>query len=275
MPIAISEITATLGSAGSGVLRKIRTDAVALLAAFLMIGGTASLSLAMEKRCAKAAGVTGLTKHVPDLSAKIQAGEAIRIVALGSSSTEGTGHLPKSDIYAAVLERELSRELLVPVEIINKGRGGEDILKMVARIERDVIAFKPFLLVWQLGVNDVLQMDGVEGVLPAMKTALEAFRKQGLPVVLLDLQAAPMVDRDKDTPVMQAAIEEAAKRPGVMQFHRLAFMRRMIETREAEMGDLVLGDGLHMSKLGHYCTGKLLAQQIARSGLEVTVSSAR
>lgn len=275
MPIAISELAETLGSAGAGLLRQRWRGFAVALTAGLLVASVSAAALAMEKRCAKAAAVTGMSKHFPDLSAKIRAGEAIRIVALGSSSTEGTGHLPKSEIYASVLERELSRELLVPVEIINKGKGGEDILKMVARIERDVLAFKPDLLVWQLGVNDVLQMDGVEGVLPAMKTALDAFRKQGLPVVLLDLQAAPMVDRDKDTPVMQAAIEEAAKRPGVMQFHRLAFMRRMIETREADMGDLVLGDGLHMSKLGHFCTGKLLAQQIARSGLQVNVSSAR
>lgn len=261
MPIAFSDLAAA-----------VRLPRLALA---LLVAASSFSASAMEQRCAKAEGALGMTKSFPELSAKIQAGEPLRIVALGSSSTEGTPHFSKSDIYAAVLERELSRELLVPVEIINKGKGGENILKMVERIERDVFALKPDLLIWQLGVNDVLQMDGVESVIPPMKAALDLFRQHRLPVVLVDLQVAPMVDRDKDTPVMQAAIEEAAKRPGVMQFHRLGFMRRMIETRTAGMDELVLSDGLHMSQLGHYCTGKLLARQIARSGLQVTVSAAR
>ncbi len=128
-------------------------------------------------------------------------------------------------------------------------------------------------VVWQLGVNDVLQMEGVEGAISQMKAAIETLRAHGLPVVLVDLQVAPMVDRDKDTPVMQAAIEKEGARPGILHFHRQALMRRMIESGETTMDDLVLKDGLHMSRLGHLCTGQLLAQQIAKSSLEVKVST--
>lgn len=228
---------------------------------------------AMEKRCAKAASVAGEAKSLPDLHAKIAEGESIKVVAFGSSSTEGTGHLPKSEIFASVLGRELSKELLTPVEVVNKGKGGDTIPKMVARMESDVLAQKPDLVVWQLGVNDVLQMEGVEGAISQMKTAIDTLRAHGLPVVLVDLQVAPMVDRDRDTPVMQAAIEKEGARAGVLHFHRQALMRRMIETGDSTMDDLVLKDGLHMSKLGHLCTGQLLAQQIAKSSLEVRVST--
>jgi len=227
----------------------------------------------MESRCAKVASVVGDTKSLPSLHAKVAEGESIKVVAFGSSSTEGTGQLPKSEIFASVLGRELSKELLTPVELINKGKGGDTIPKMVARLERDVLAQKPDLVVWQLGVNDVLQMEGVEGAISQMKAAIETLRAHGLPVVLVDLQVAPMVDRDKDTPVMQAAIEKEGARPGILHFHRQALMRRMIESGETTMDDLVLKDGLHMSRLGHLCTGQLLAQQIAKSSLEVKVST--
>ncbi len=227
---------------------------------------------ATERRCAKAQAVVGLEKSLPTLAGRIHAGEAIRIVALGSSSTEGTPDMPREAIFASVLGRELAKEVLTPVEVVNKGKGGETIVKMVDRLQRDVINLRPDLVVWQLGVNDVLQMDGVESAVERMKVALDMLRAHDLPVVLVDLQSSPAVDRDKDTPVMQAAIEEAGKRQGVMHFHRHAFMNRLVETREVAMPDLVQGDGLHMTQLGHFCTGQLLAGQIAKASLMQRVS---
>jgi acyl-CoA thioesterase I len=100
-----------------------------------------------------------------------------------------------------------------------------------------------------------------------MQVALDQFRRLDVPVVLVDLQAAPMMDRDKDTPVMQAAIEKAGTRTGVLHFHRQALMNRLVETHTVEMPDLVAKDGLHMTALGHFCTGQLLARQIARASL--------
>jgi acyl-CoA thioesterase-1 len=221
---------------------------------------------AEERRCARAENsAMPDIKALPRLARKIASGESIRIVAFGSSSTEGTPDIPRDAIFPAVLGRELARELLTPVEVINKGKGGENIYNMVARIERDVVSQRPDLVVWQLGANDVLQMDGVAGPIAQMQVALDAFGKLGMPVVLVDLQAAPMMDKDKDTPVMQAAIEQAGTRTGVLHFHRQALMKRLIETHTVEMPELVGQDGLHMTALGHFCTGQLLARQIARA----------
>ncbi|MGL5448106.1 MAG: SGNH/GDSL hydrolase family protein [Rhabdaerophilum sp.] len=220
-----------------------------------------------ERRCNKARHVAGLEKPIPKLHERIEQGDPIRIVALGSSSTEGTPDMDKKDIYPAVLERMLAREVLNPVEIINKGKGGEQISHMLARLERDVIGVRPDLVVWQLGVNDVLALDGVETAIADMRLALQRLRTLGIPVVLVDLQVAPMVDGDKDTPAMQAAIAEAAKSEGVLHFHRYDVMRNLLATAEAKMEDLVTGDGLHMTVFGHYCTGALLAKQIAGGAL--------
>lgn len=233
-----------------------------------------SPAAAFEKRCAKAEAAIGLEKRLPALANKVFSGEPIRIVALGSSSTEGTPDMPRDQIFASVLGRELARQVLTPVEIVNKGRGGETIAKMVDRLQRDVLSLKPDLLVWQLGVNDVLQLDGVDGAIDRMKTALDELKAHDVPVVLVDLQTSPLVDHDKDTPAMQAAIEDAGRKPDVVHFHRQAFMKRMIETREATPTELVQPDGLHMTQLAHFCTGQLLANQIARGSLMKRVSAA-
>ncbi|MCA1951759.1 MAG: SGNH/GDSL hydrolase family protein [Hyphomicrobiales bacterium] len=222
---------------------------------------------AFERRCARAQGLAGDEKAIPALSEKIENGLPIRIVALGSSSTEGTPDLPKEAVFPAVLARELARQVLAPVELVNKGRGGETIPRMVARLERDVISLKPDLLVWQLGANDVLQMDGVQNSVELMRATLGRLHALRIPVVLVDLQMAPVFERDRDTPVMQEAIREAGKREGVMHFHRQAIMKRLVDLREATEQDLVQQDGLHMTTLGHFCTGALLARQIARAGM--------
>ncbi len=229
--------------------------------------GMSDPATGMEKRCAKVDTVASDAKALPSLHEKVDHGESIRIVALGSSSVEGTPDMPRDQLFASVMERELARQMLTPVEVVNKGKGGETIPRMVDRIERDVLNLKPDLVVWQLGVNDVLQMDGVDGAITRMEAALETFRKARLPVVLVDLQVSPLVDRDRDTPTMQAAITEAGKKQGVMHFHRQAIMRRMIDSREAKPDELVQADGLHMTRLAHFCTGKLLADQIAHGVL--------
>ncbi len=220
-----------------------------------------------EGRCARAeAEAIPENKVLPALARKIGAGEPLRIVALGSSSTEGTPDIPKDALFPAVLGRELAQETNARVEVINKGKGGENIYAMVARLERDVLAQNPDLVVWQLGVNDVIQMDGIDGPITRMQEALDELRRRGLPVVLVDLQAGPVVDSRSATPAMQAAIERAGRGAGVLHFHRQALMRRMVEVKAADMPELVGKDGLHMTVLAHFCTGQLLARQIAKAG---------
>ncbi|MCA3669592.1 MAG: SGNH/GDSL hydrolase family protein [Methylobacterium sp.] len=248
-------------------LGKVRKTGMATLAGLGLTLVLSASALAGEPRCNKARHVAGTEKPLPNLESRLEAGEPIRIVALGSSSTEGTPNLSKKDIYPAVLERVLAREVLNPVEILNRGKGGETIALMLARLDRDVIAEKPDLVIWQLGVNDVLSMDGVESAIADMRVALQRLRDRRIPVVLMDLQVAPMVDRDKDTPVMQAAIAEAARAEGVLHFHRYEIMKNLVSTQAAGMDDLVMSDGLHMTAFGHLCTGTLLAQQIAKSSL--------
>ena len=204
---------------------------------------------------------------MPQLAERVREGAPIRIVALGSSSTEGTSEASKAWVYPAVLGARLSKELLTPVDVINKGKGGDTIPRMLERLERDVLDLRPDLVVWQLGVNDVLASNDVGPAIGGMVEGLRRLRERGVPVVLVDLQSAPMVDNDADTPRMQAAIDEAARREGVQRFRRYDVMRALVKERVATADELVMADGLHMTRLGHQCTGQLLAEQIAQASL--------
>src|SRR5580704_10922939 len=92
------------------------------------------------------------------LSRRLAAGQPIKIVALGSSSTAGAGASGPSASYPGRLEFELSRHFFwKDVTVLNRGVNGEEAPDMLARLDTSVIAEEPDLVLWQLGTNWVLR----------------------------------------------------------------------------------------------------------------------
>ncbi|MEA3399931.1 MAG: SGNH/GDSL hydrolase family protein [Armatimonadota bacterium] len=80
------------------------------------------------------------------------------IVCFGTSITRGYPYVPEDDTYPAVLERRLNRTLgqqSEAVTVINSGVPGENTVEGLARIDEDVIAHRPDLVVVEFACNDV------------------------------------------------------------------------------------------------------------------------
>jgi acyl-CoA thioesterase I len=194
------------------------------------------------------------------------------IVAIGSSSTEGIAKNARNQLYPAMLQAKLQeRWPQADVKVINKGRGGEVMADTLKRFEADVLALKPSLVVWQLGVNDVLRFDGVEGRREEIKAGLKMLAERNIPVILLDLQYAPLVVRDPDSASMQELIDGAARegvRGRVTHFRRFAIMKSLNDKEAVPMAAMTDADGLHMTDAMHACVGRLLADMIV-AGVDV------
>ena len=192
--------------------------------------------------------------------------QPMTIVAIGSSSTEGIIRNARNKVYPAAMQTALSR--LWPkaeITVINKGKGGERMAQTIARFETDVLALKPSLVVWQLGVNDVLAYKGVEGRREEIQAGLKVLTGQGIPVILLDLQYAPMMINDPDTLPMQGLIDLAVRsgpRGRVFHFRRFALMKQLAERHHVPQSEMIDPDGLHMTDAMHGCVGMLLAEMI-------------
>src|SRR4029077_5631599 len=138
-----------------------KTWAAHLLAGLSIVyaGGAAAqtpASLSEAEICLAANRAPALGAPLPRTAARLNAGEAVKIVAIGSSSTTGLWVLSPSATYPEVMRRELARlRPAARIEIINSGRVGETIGGSIARFERDVLAHAPDLVVGQLGTNDV------------------------------------------------------------------------------------------------------------------------
>ena len=188
----------------------------------------------------------------------------LRIVAIGSSSTQGYGAAPGNSYPAQMMKR--LGETLKGVEIVvfNRGVGGQDTDAMADRIERDVIAEKPDLVVFQAGTNAALRRIPVERFSRRLDVGIERSRASGADVLLMDLQYAPAVISLPDEEVYVGAMREAALRHAAGLFQRFNITKSWYDRDNMTWSDFMTSDGLHLNDFGQKCIGKLIAKSIER-----------
>ena len=90
---------------------------------------------------------------------RLAARQPVRIIAFGSSSTEGIGASSPAATYPSPPESCTHRGLAARTNlssVLNRGIGGEDADDMARRLPT-VIAEHPDLIIWQTGTNDPLR----------------------------------------------------------------------------------------------------------------------
>jgi acyl-CoA thioesterase I len=198
---------------------------------------------------------------LPFTKQKLRPGQTLVIVALGSSSTSGL--FSPSSAFPAVAQQELSRlHPATRIDMINSGRIGETIGDNIARIDRDVLSYKPDLVVWQIGTNDVVWRGIAVDAKQKLSEAVAGIKATGADVILFDLQYTPLAVANGQYVRMESMINEVAAEQGVGHFPRFTLMKRAID---AGTPGLVSWDGLHESVEAHKCVGIVLAQMIDAS----------
>jgi lysophospholipase L1-like esterase len=215
--------------------------------------------------CSAPAQLTKFTHRLPRLADRVAHREPITIVAFGSSSTAGSGASSPAATYPARLEALLSEraEGRMPITVLNRGVGGEEIRDMLARFDRDVIAAKPDLVLWQLGTNSVLHDHDIGGNGALLAGALARLKATGADVVVINPQYAPKVLAHPAVATMVDLISATAKASSVELFDRFAVMKYWRETRGIPFETFLSPDLLHMNDWSYNCVAQLLANAIA------------
>lgn len=241
------------------------------LAALVLIGLAAALPILLAPggrsagaaidRCLLPAEFGSLGGPLPRTAARLAAGRPLTIVAFGSSSTEGIGATRPEFTYPSRLAELLRARLPgVAIRVLNRGVGGEMAPQMLARLDRDVLAAQPDLVIWQLGTNSVLHDIDPGHEIELARSGIARMRAAGADVMLMDLQYAPAVLRHgyyRDMLRVLAALARSEKVPLVRRF---AMMRHWAEDGEMRLPKMLAKDRLHMSDAGYDC----LARQVAR-----------
>ena len=191
--------------------------------------------------------------------------QPIKIVAIGSSSTYGEGASSPEWSYPSRLRLELTYRFPgLDLTVVNRGVNGDNDLDKRARFERDVVAEKPDIVLWQLGTNSMLGGAPMETHLPVLQGGVSQLRKAtGADIVLIDPQYAPKVLRGTGSSAVIALIAETARATDSHLFRRYELMRRWREVEQIAFDKFISPDELHMNDWSYACVARALGTAIA------------
>ena len=133
------------------------------------------------------------------------------------------------------------------IDVLNRGIGGEEAPKELGRMDKDVLAEKPCLVIWQIGTNSVWQKNAdtpsAEETIGALGEGVDRLREAGnIDIVLMDLQYTPAMltpELLSATNAMVSAIAAVASEKKVNLFRRFELMKAWHELGQIPIDDLV------------------------------------
>jgi lysophospholipase L1-like esterase len=229
-----------------------------------LAGVLAALPLAAQAAC-PAAGGAAVGFALPATNQALREGRPLTIIAFGSSSTEGAGATAPERSYPARLEARLRAALpTATIVVLNRGRGGEEVPEMLARLDREVTAARPTLVIWQAGANAVLRGMPPETFRAAMAAGLARLQAIGADIVLMDNQRAPRILGNPLHLRFEGLMASLAEDQQVPLFSRATLMRDW-ERAGRPAAQFLIDDGLHHNDAGYECVAAALADRVLAS----------
>ncbi len=240
------------------MLRHLSRSAAVLIATFVA-GAPASGATDRFDGC-PATRVAPLA--LPHVKEALASNSELTIVAFGSSSTVGWHASSIAQSYPAILQAELSAALpYAHIAIINRGVGGQDAAEMVPRIDADVLAVRPSLVIWQVGANGAIKNRDPESYRKLVTDGVQTLKAAGVDVVLMDNQRAPAILAAPHHLEIDEATADVAARFGVGFFDRGALMDQW-RLGGFPYQQFISDDGVHHNDAGYRCVASALASAI-------------
>ena len=225
-----------------------------------------------SRPCKMYPDLTRFTAGLPRLADALKSQRKIKVVAIGSSSTQGvvpvrTGVpvLPYPPRVEMWLRKKYFGRL---IDVTNRGISGQEAPEEISRFQPDVFDENPSLVIWQIGTNAVYKDYSPDEVKAAIRAGLKWLKaKATMDVVLLDLQyTKAMLDKLPQSTAIEKIISDAAADAGVNVFNRFALMKRWVDDKV--VGSVTdLDDGadehLHTGEWATNCISRALFDAIA------------
>ncbi|MGH2341323.1 SGNH/GDSL hydrolase family protein [Segnochrobactraceae bacterium EtOH-i3] len=189
----------------------------------------------------------------------------VRILAIGSSSTSGVGASSPAATYPAQLEEELAERIPeAKFDVENAGIAGEVIVRTAERLEQEVAADPPDLVIWQVGTNDALAGVGQDSFARVVESGLAFLEARKIDVILMDQQMFPKIEGNAAYAGFVDRVHRLASGAGVPVVQRFAAMAKWATRPKGEQVDMLWKDRFHMNDQGYACVAELVAEGLAR-----------
>lgn len=187
----------------------------------------------------------------------------VHIIALGSSSTAGSGASTPQASYPARLDAELDRRFPGrDFQVANFGTGGSLARDMLERLHTHIINLKPALVIWQTGVNDAIQDVGVEEFRETILRGVRDIKAAGIDVILVNQQFYPRSERVAGYTDYLRVMREVSDAERVPLFRRFAIMKHLVVSGQHTSEELLAPDNFHLNDLSYGCLADLMADAI-------------
>ena len=193
---------------------------------------------------------------------ELSGGRAVRIVALGSSSTQGIGASSPSLSYPSQLQSRLrSRYPSASVEVVNKGLGGANIYGLRSKYEAEIKTLNPDVLIVQAGTIEAIDGMNRDEFRRALTDLVASAKGSSakLEVILMDGQRYPGVGSTSAYDAYQNVVLGVAQSQGGSFVPRLQMMDELIRSGQFRLSELIGPDNLHMTDAMYSCLSTYLS----------------
>ncbi len=239
---------------GHMILRRIALAITALVASTTVAGA--------NPECRASRQLLELGNPLAAVRAAVLAQHQLRIVAMGSSSTQGYGASNPIYSYPSQLKIRLAEALPdIEVHVFNKGIGGQDAAEELERMQADVKPQHAQLVVWQVGTNSAIRRYPLDKVAEKIRAGIDIGRSLGVEFVLMNLQYVPAIVALPDEEEYARVMADVAREKKVGLFRRFEIMHAWYNDG-MPYAQFVNNDGLHLNDFGQKCIGMLLSRAI-------------
>lgn len=203
---------------------------------------------------------------LPHATKQFKTERRLKVVALGSSSTLGMGASGPRAAYPARLEAVLAQHFPgTRIQVINKGMARQSAQQMLARLDSDVLAEKPGLVVWETGTNEAVGGADLDEYVIALLNGVSKMGEAGIDVVLMDTQYSRSTARIINFQPYVDAIAQVAGMRDLIVFQRYAVMRLWVEEARFTFGERTSEQARKTADQVYDCLGRLLARALAKA----------
>lgn len=250
------------------MMRRFRQWAAAL-AAIVVIGSasaTADPKQKLSKLCPVPSWIGETELALPNAQQALQRDRQIRIVAIGSSSTMGSGGSGPQASWPAQLGAALTKRMPgVRISVVNKAEMRQSVPQMLARFDRDVMPEKPDLVIWEAGTSEAARQVDIDALLADLQHGIDRLLANRIDVIMMDMQYARDTARIINFQPYVDAMGRLGSMRDVFVFPRYDTMRDWVENEQITFEGATRAEAVKTADTVYACLGILIAELLANS----------
>jgi acyl-CoA thioesterase I len=237
---------------------------VPLFAALAFCGALAlAPACAEEHDCSAPPELLESDARLPFLAERLKAHQPVTIVAIGGSSTAGIAAPTPAQAYPARLQDALTRRYPgVPIRVLNKGVAHQAAEEVLARFDKDVVAEKPDLAIWETGTIEAVRGLDIDAFTATLENGLAALREQRIEAILVNMQYSRRTASVIDFEPYENTMRRVADLNDVYLFPRLEIMKFWSDNGTFDFEDGLKADRATLAVSVYDCLAQRLAEAI-------------